>query len=109
MKYVLVQCNYFLKPLRQMNDIITMIYIPEHLYDCGEIIKHSVLLWRLFVIQKLTISCMIGFYVYKSLSFYNGCLETVHINNQRILNFVNICSKEVIVNTSYPSTINQID
>ena len=52
---------------------------------------------------------MIWFYVYKTLSLYNGCFETVHINNQIILHFVNLWSKEVIENISYPSTVNQID
>ena len=54
------------------------------------------------------ISCMIGFYVYKSLSLYNGCLETVHINDNKILHFFNLWSKEVIVNVSYTRTVNQI-
>ena len=49
------------------------------------------------------------FYVYNSLSLYNGCLETVHIDNQIMLHFVNIWSKKVIVNISYPSTVNKID
>ena len=55
------------------------------------------------------ISCMIGFYVYMKLPLYNGCLETVHINIQTILQFVNIWSKEAIENISYPSTVNKID
>ena len=52
---------------------------------------------------------MIGSYTYKSLSLYNRFLETVHINNQTILNFVNIWSKEVIENISDLITVNQID
>ena len=38
-----------------------MIYIQEHIYDSEEIIKYLILQWRLFVIQKLTSSRMIGF------------------------------------------------
>ena len=30
---------------------------------------------------------MIGFYVHKSLSVYNRCLETVYTNNQTIIYF----------------------
>ena len=52
---------------------------------------------------------MIWFYVYKPSSLYNGFHETVHINNQKILRFVNIWSYEVPVNISYPSTVNKID
>ena len=39
---------------------------------------------------------------------YIGSIETVHINNQTILQFVNICAKEFLVNISYPSTVDQI-
>ena len=42
------------------------------------------------------------------ISLYNGCLEIVSINNQTINHFVNICSKEVHANISYPSTVNLI-
>ena len=52
---------------------------------------------------------MILFRFYKLLSLYNGCLETVQTNNQIILQFVNLYPKEVPVNISYPSTLNQID
>ena len=48
-------------------------------------------------------------YVYKSLSLYNGWPEIFHINIQTIIHFFNLWSKEVIVNVSYPSTINKID
>ena len=48
-------------------------------------------------------------YVYTQLSLYNGCIEKVHINNQKILQFFNIWSKGGNVNISYPSTINKID
>ena len=34
---------------------------------------------------------MIWFYVYNSLSLYNGFLETYHINNQKIHHFINLC------------------
>ena len=54
-------------------------------------------------------SFIIGFYVNNSLSVYNGFLEIFHINNQTILHFINIWSKEVPVNISYPSTVNKID
>ena len=58
--------------------------------------------------HKLMRKCMIGLYVYNPLSLYNICLETVHINNQTILHFVNLWPKGVIVNSSYPSTVNKI-
>ena len=51
---------------------------------------------------------MIGSYTYKSLSLYNRFLETVHINNNAILNFVNIWSKGVIINIIYPRNVNKI-
>ena len=70
-----------------------MIYIKEQLYKNEEIIKDLMFQWIWFVIQKLTSSCMIGFYFYKPLSLYNGFLETVHINNKQILHFANIWSK----------------
>ena len=50
---------------------------------------------------------MIGFYVYDSLSLYNECLETVHINNKKDF-FFNLWSKYVIINFNYPSTVNKI-
>ena len=62
-----------------------------------------------FVIHKLMISCIIGFYVQSSLSVYNRYIETVHANNQTIIPFFNLWSKEVIENISYPSIFNQID
>ena len=52
---------------------------------------------------------MIGFYVYNPLSSYNECLETLHVNNQTILHFVNLWSKEAIENISYQIKVNQID
>ena len=70
-----------------------MIYMQGNHFEGGKIIKDLMFQWRLFVIHKLMISCMIGFYVNKSLLLYNGCLETVHINNQTILQFVYIWSK----------------
>ena len=54
-------------------------------------------------------SFIIGFCVYKSLSLYNLLIETFHINNKTILNFVNLWSKESIENISYLSKVNQID
>ena len=51
---------------------------------------------------------MILFRVYKLLSLYNGCLETVHINNQIIIYFFNLWSKEAIENISHISTVTQI-
>ena len=61
------------------------------------------------MIHKIMSSCIIGFYVHTELSLYNGFLEKFHINNQKILHFVNIWSKEAIENISYPSTVYQID
>ena len=48
---------------------------------------------------------MIGFYVHKSFSLNIGGLETFQINNQTILNCVNLWSKEVPYNISYPSIV----
>ena len=59
--------------------------------------------------KKFMISCMIGFYVYMKLPLYHGCLETVYINNQTILQFVNLWPKEAIENTSWPSAVKKID
>ena len=58
---------------------------------------------------KLMISQIIGLYVYKWLLLYNGWPKTVHISNQIILKFFNLCSKEAIENISYWSTVNPID
>ena len=52
---------------------------------------------------------MLGFYVHKYFSLYNGWIKTFHINNETILHFINIWYKEVPLNTSYPTTVNQID
>ena len=85
--YVLVEYNSFLKQQRQMKGCILMIYIQEYILDSEGIIKDSMFQWRLFVIQKLMISYMIGFHVYNLLPLYNGCLETAHINNKTIIHF----------------------
>ena len=90
-----------------MKGCIIMVYIQEHHSDNEDIIKYSNSQWRLFLIHKVRISCIIGFYIYKYLSLYNGCLETVHINNQAILHFINLWPKEVVENISYPSNLDQ--
>ena len=54
-------------------------------------------------------TCIIVFYVHNSFLLYNGCLETAQINNKKIFHFVDIWSKEVPNNISYPSTVNKID
>ena len=107
--YILAGYDIFLKSLKQMKGFLIRIYIQVHISDIEEIIKYSMLQWRLFVIKKLMILFMIGFYVYKSLSLYNSCLKTFHINNQTRLHFVNIWSKEVIENISYLINVNKID
>ena len=63
--------------------------------------------WILFVIHKLMILCMMWFYVHRSFSLYKGCPETFQINNETILHFVDILSKEFSLNTSHPNTTNQ--
>ena len=52
---------------------------------------------------------MIGFYFHRWFSINIGFLETFHINNQIIPHFVNLWSKELPVNISYPIIFNQID
>ena len=71
-----------------MKGFIVMIYIETHISECEG--KKSMFQWSFFVNHKLMISCMIGLYVHKLLSLYNVCLETVHINNQMLLHFVNL-------------------
>ena len=83
--YVLFECNYSLKSPRQMKFFLIMVYIKEYHSDSKYIIRDSNFQWRLFVIQKLTRTWMIRFYVYKSLSLYNVCIETPHTNNQTII------------------------
>ena len=65
--------------------------------------------WRLLAIQNLTSTCMIGFYVQKAFLLHIGYIETVHINDQTILHFVNLWYKEVPINISYEIFINPID
>ena len=79
--FLLVECNSFLKTPRQMKGCLIMVYIQEHHSESEYIIKYSKFQWGLFVIYELISSCIIGFYDYKSLLLYNGCLETVHSNN----------------------------
>ena len=67
-KFVLVERNFFLTSTSQMKVFILMVYIQEHHSDSEDIIKDSKFQWILFVIHKLMISRMIGFYVYKELS-----------------------------------------
>ena len=52
---------------------------------------------------------MIMFYVYKKFSLHIGFLEAIMINNQTILHFLNLWSKGVPINISYPSILNTID
>ena len=92
-KYVLSECNSFLKSPGKIKGCLVMIYIKVHISECEEIKKYSMLKWRLFFIQKLMIICMIELYVHNLFSLYNVFLETDHINNQTILHFVHLCSK----------------
>ena len=64
---------------------------------------------EIFVVHKLTSACIIGLYVHNSFSLHIGFLETVSINNQKILRFVHFCSKGVPVNISYPIIVDPID
>ena len=70
-----------------MKGCLIMVYIQEHHSDIKYIIKDSKFQWIMFVIHTLMRLWMIEFYVYSSLSVYNGWLETVHINNQTIIHF----------------------
>ena len=58
--------------------------------------------------KKIMSSLIIDLYVNKSFLLYNRCLETYHINIQTIPHFVNIWSKEVPLNISYPIIVNKI-
>ena len=78
-----------------MKGCLIMVYIQEHHSDSDDIIKYSKFHLKFFM-RKLTISCMMGFCVYKSLALYSKCLETFHINNLTIIRFFNIWSKEAI-------------
>ena len=51
---------------------------------------------------------MIGIYVNKSIVLHIEFLETFQINNQTILNFVYLWSKEVPLSLSYPIIVNPI-
>ena len=44
-----------------MKYFIIMIYIQEHLSGSGEVINDPISQWILFVVHKLTSSCMKGF------------------------------------------------
>ena len=46
------------------------------------------------------------FHKYFSLNI--GCIETVQINNQTIIHFVNLFSREVSIDVSYPIIVNPI-
>ena len=70
-----------------MRGYIIMVYIQEYHSDSEKIINDSKFQCWLFVIYKLMSSCIIWFYVYKSLYLYHRWLETIHINNQKILHF----------------------
>ena len=52
---------------------------------------------------------MICLHVQISVSLHIGYIETVHINNQTKLQFVNFWSNEVSSNISYPIMFNKID
>ena len=52
---------------------------------------------------------MIGFYVQMPVSLHIEYIESVQINNQTILHFVNLWSKEVTVTISYPTMFNKIN
>ena len=55
------------------------------------------------------ITGIIGFYAQMLVSLHIGYIETVHINNKTIIQFVNSWSKEVPVNISYPRIFHNID
>ena len=76
-----------------MKGLLIIVYIPDQFYESEEIIKYSMLQWILFLMHLLMRSCMIMIYVYKSLSLYNGFLETFYTNNQTILHFINLWLK----------------
>ena len=60
------------------------------------------------MITKLKSTFMIEFYVQKSFSLNIGYLENLQINN-KTLQFVNLLSKEVPINISYPIIVNRIN
>ena len=67
-----------------MKDFLVMVYIQEDHSESEDSVKDSNFQWMLFVIHKLLRYFVMGLYGYKSLPLYNICLETVHINNQKI-------------------------
>ena len=67
-----------------------MIYIQLHIYESEEIKKALIFQWRLFVIHKLFITCMIGLCVHNYFLLYNGYLKHYHINIKTILHFINL-------------------
>ena len=85
------------------NDLQPIINFRQWKIDKNQMFK-----CRLFVIQKLAITFMIGFYVHKSFSLYIGYLKTFHINNKTIPLFVNLSSKQSTLNISYTSIVNII-
>ena len=86
-----------------------MLDIQLHIYEREDIKKASMFQWRLFVIHKLFSTCMLGLYVHKYFQLYNGFLQSYQINNEIILHFINLWSKEVPVIISYPITVKKID
>ena len=65
-----------------------MIYIQEYLSETEKFIKDSIFQMEIFCYININELMHNMVHVYKSVSLYNGCLETVHINNNKILRFV---------------------
>ena len=64
-KYVLVEFISFPKTPGYIEGFLLMLLIQVHINNSGETKKDLMLKWRLFVIHKLMIICMIWLYVHK--------------------------------------------
>ena len=92
-----------------MKGCLVIIYTQVKKLKSEEVNKDSIIKCIFFVIHKSMSTCMILFYVHGPFPLHIGCLETVQMNNQAIIYFNNLWSKEVPINISYPITFNSID
>ena len=107
-KYVLVECNLFLKYPRQMKGCIVIIYIQEHITGSDKIIKYQIFLWILLMIHKLMSSYIIGFMFIIQYHYTTYALKQSISIMKKYFTLINLWSKVFPLNISYPSTFNQI-
>ena len=91
-----------------MKYCLVMIYIKEHVSDSEEIKKRFNVPMEIVCDTQTNDLIHNGFYVYNKLLLYNILSERAHIKNQITLHVFNLCSKEDIINISYPRTDNYI-